>query len=71
MLPNRYLPRRTRGQRRGSITVLAAVFSIVMLGMVAFSVDIGYILSVKEELQRTADAAAMAALRVSPSTTAV
>jgi Flp pilus assembly protein TadG len=61
MLPNRLLSRQRRGQRRGSITVLAAVFSIVMLGMVAFSVDIGYILSVKEELQRTADAAAMAA----------
>ncbi|TWT99136.1 hypothetical protein Pla108_00690 [Botrimarina colliarenosi] len=50
-----------QGDRRGAITVLAAIFSIVMLGMVAFSVDVGYVLSVKEELQRTADAAAMAA----------
>lgn len=32
-----------------------------MLGMVAFSVDIGYVLSAKEEMQRTADAAALAA----------
>lgn len=47
--------------RRGTVTVLAAFLSIVMLGMVAFSVDVGYILSCKEELQRTADAAAMAA----------
>ena len=50
-----------RAARRGAITVLAAVLSIVMLGMVAFSVDIGYMLSMKEEMQRTADAAALAA----------
>ena len=31
-----------------------------MLAMVAFSVDVGYMLSVKEELQRTADATALA-----------
>ena len=48
--------------RRGAITVLAAILSIVMLGMVAFSVDVGYMLSVREELQRTADAAALAAV---------
>ncbi|MEQ8848846.1 pilus assembly protein TadG-related protein [Botrimarina sp.] len=54
--------RRGPAGRRGTVTVLAAFFSIVMLGMVAFSVDIGYLLSVKEEMQRTADAAAMAAV---------
>jgi len=43
------------------ITVLAAIFSIVLVGMVAFCVDIGYILSAKEELQRSADSAALAA----------
>ncbi|TWT78161.1 hypothetical protein Pla123a_09510 [Posidoniimonas polymericola] len=48
-------------QRRGVIAILAAVFSVVMIGMAAFAVDIGYMLSVKEELQRTADAAALAA----------
>ena len=53
--------RSNRFLRHGSITILAAILSIVMLGMVAFSVDVGYTLSVKEELQRTADAAAMAA----------
>jgi hypothetical protein len=47
--------------RRGAITVLAALLSIVLIGMVAFSVDIGYVLSAKEELQRTADASALAA----------
>lgn len=47
--------------RRGAITVLAAFFSIVALAMVAFSVDVGYILSSQQELQRAADAAALAA----------
>lgn len=50
-----------RSRRRGVIAILAAVFSVVMIGMAAFAVDIGYMLSVKEELQRTADAAALAA----------
>jgi Flp pilus assembly protein TadG len=48
-------------QRRGAVTVLAALLSIVLLGLVAFAVDIGYVLSCKEEMQRTADAAALAA----------
>lgn len=47
--------------RRGAITVLAALCSVVILGMVALSVDVGYVLSMKEEMQRTADAAALAA----------
>jgi Flp pilus assembly protein TadG len=48
-------------KRRGTISILAALMSIVLLGMVAFSVDVGYVLSSKEELQRTADSAALAA----------
>ncbi len=47
--------------RRGSITILAAIMSIVLVGMVAFCVDLGYVLSAKEELQRSADASALAA----------
>jgi Flp pilus assembly protein TadG len=47
--------------RRGAIAVLSAILAIVFVGMVAFSVDIGYVLSAKEELQRSADAAALAA----------
>jgi Flp pilus assembly protein TadG len=48
-------------QRRGAISVLAAFMSVLVLGMVAFAVDVGYVLSAKQELQRTADAAALAA----------
>jgi len=47
-------------QRRGAISVLAAFLSVVVLGMVAFAVDVGYVLSSKQELQRTADSAALA-----------
>jgi len=53
---------RNRNQpRRGAIAILTAILSIVLVGMIAFCVDIGYVLTAKEELQRTADAAAMAA----------
>lgn len=48
--------------RRGVVSILAAILAIVMVGMVAFSVDVGYLLSVREELQRTADATALAAV---------
>ena len=57
IIPNPLAPR----ARGGTITIFAALMSIVVLGMVAFCVDIGYVLSAKEELQRSADAAALAA----------
>jgi Flp pilus assembly protein TadG len=50
----------TDKNRRGAVAVMSAVLAIVMVGMVAFSVDIGYVLTAKEELQRSADAAALA-----------
>jgi Flp pilus assembly protein TadG len=53
--------RRQKQKRRGTILVMAAILAIVLLSMVAFSVDVGYVLTAKEELQRTADASAMAA----------
>jgi Flp pilus assembly protein TadG len=55
------MQQRRRSLRRGAITVLMAILSVVLIGMVAFCVDIGYVLTAKEELQRTADAAALAA----------
>jgi Flp pilus assembly protein TadG len=50
-----------RKHRRGTIAIMSAILAIVLIGMVAFSVDIGYVLSAKEELQRSADASALAA----------
>src|SRR6187401_895149 len=55
------MKRRQKQKRRGTIVIMGAVLAIVMLAMVAFSVDMGYVLTAKEELQRTADASALAA----------
>ena len=54
---------RTRrpSHRRGNVLVLSALLMIMMFGMLAFAVDTGWILHVRTELQRTADACAMAA----------
>jgi Putative Tad-like Flp pilus-assembly len=46
--------------RRGAIIVLAAIFMIAMLGMVAFALDVGYVANTNTELCRTCDAAALA-----------
>lgn len=52
----------TRGNRRGSVTPLAAILMIFLLAAVAFAVDIGYILLVKNEAQNAADSAALAGM---------
>ncbi|REJ67232.1 MAG: VWA domain-containing protein [Planctomycetota bacterium] len=55
--------RRCRDQRdgrRGATVVLAAFLMVVMLGVVAFAVDLGYVLKVKTDLDRSIDAAALA-----------
>lgn len=50
-----------RTQRCAVIAPLAAILSIPMLGMLAFSVDMSYIVLVRTELQNAADAGALAA----------
>lgn len=50
-------------RRRGVITVLAAVMMATLVGLVAFAVDYGYLLKIRTDLQRSADAAALAAVR--------
>ena len=52
--------------RRGTVAVLAAFLLIFVFAMVAFAVDVGYIVHVDTELQRTADACAIAAIRQLP-----
>src|SRR5262245_36679212 len=47
-------------RRRGAILPLAAFLLIVILGMVAFAVDIGWVAVSQAELQNTADSAALA-----------
>ena len=51
---------RTRQPRRGAIAPMAALLLAVLVGMLAFSIDVGYIAVVKGELQNAADAAALA-----------
>ncbi len=48
-------------RRRGAIAVLAAAMLVVVLGLAALAVDMGYLYNAKAEAQRTADAAALAA----------
>ncbi len=50
-----------KANRHGAVLVLVAVFMIIALGLVAFAVDIGYILNARTELQRITDACALAA----------
>jgi hypothetical protein len=56
----RRAPSRLTEQRRGTIVVFAALLMIVMMAVLAFSIDLGYILVVETELQRATDAAALA-----------
>ncbi len=51
----------TRYFRRSAIIVWTAVTLVAMIGFVALAVDVGYTYHTKDQLQRTADAAAMAA----------
>ncbi len=54
-------PTHDRKRRRlGGITPLAALLMVVLVGMLAFSIDMGYVVTVRAELQNAADAAALA-----------
>jgi hypothetical protein len=46
--------------RRAAVVPLAALLMTVLIGMLAFSIDIGYICAVEAELQAAADSAALA-----------
>ena len=50
----------TRHSRPGVIAPLAALLMIVLLGMLAFSVDVGYMVVAQTDLQNAADAGALA-----------
>ncbi len=48
-------------RRRGNILALTTVLMVVLIAFVALAVDVGYLYTMRNELQRTADAAAIAA----------
>jgi len=54
---------RTTHPRRGATLVLMALLTIPLLAMVAFAVDYGYLLKERTDLQRYADAVALAAVQ--------
>jgi len=49
-----------RQKRRGTILILAMFLMILMMGMLAMSVDVGYMMNTQTELKRATDAAALA-----------
>jgi Flp pilus assembly protein TadG len=52
---------RRNPRRRGAILLLTVFLLIFLLGIIAFSVDLGYVLLAKTQLQTAADSAALAA----------
>jgi len=50
-----------RNSRTGSILVITVLMMVVMFSMLAFGVDIGYMMLVRTQLQSSADASALAA----------
>ena len=57
----RRLRRRRPQGRRGAIIVLSAMFLIIVFALLAMAVDIGYLQNARSELQKSADAASLAA----------
>ena len=58
---SRRIIRTNRHSRRGATLVLFAVMLVVLLAMVVFAIDIGYICLTRTQLQAAADSAALAA----------
>ena len=52
---------RKHNSRRGTVAILACFLMVALLGLAAFAVDLGYMANSQTELQRNADATALAA----------
>lgn len=50
-------------RQKGAVVVTVAVLMVVLVGFAALAIDIGYLLTTRNELQNVADAAALAAAR--------
>jgi Flp pilus assembly protein TadG len=48
-------------RRRGSVLALTAVLMVVLIAFLAMAIDVGYLYTMRAELQRSADSAAIAA----------
>src|SRR4029450_4042187 len=56
-----------RQQRKGNVIVLSAFLMILMMALAAFAVDVGYIAEARTQLQKSADASALAGAARRPS----
>jgi Flp pilus assembly protein TadG len=64
--------RRFSRDERGAVAAVSAMYLVVAIGVLALAIDLGHMYLVKAELQRAADAAALAgALRLMSPTTGV
>jgi hypothetical protein len=54
-------PRAAIQPERGTITVFAAILALVLIGLMGLALDTAWVLTAREQLQLTADAAALAA----------
>lgn len=52
--------KRIRGNQRGAVLVLVAILFLVLIGLIAFAIDINHLYVVDNELQNAADAGALA-----------
>jgi Mg-chelatase subunit ChlD len=53
-------------KRRGAIVVFAAILLVILLGVLAFSLDVGYMQFARSDMQHAADAAALAGTAALP-----
>ena len=61
------LKSRSQVNQKGAVTVLVVILMVVLLGCAALAVDMGHLYVIRTELQRTADAAALAGASQLPS----
>jgi Flp pilus assembly protein TadG len=54
---------KSAASRRGNIIVFSAFLMVIMMAMLAFSVDLGYVYTMQTQLQRSVDAAALAGVQ--------
>lgn len=52
--------RQVKERRRGAVVILVALMLVVLMAMVSFAIDVGYVANVQTQLQRAADSAALA-----------
>src|SRR5688572_17134043 len=55
------MKRRLTHRRHGNVLIMTCFLMVAMIAFIALAVDVGYLYTVRNELQRSADASAIAA----------